>query len=115
MLGIPRIDIHACVHKSFTEELFYAYNRMFYSEFWDLVEKYNITVMTENWDNDASHFSTGRQLRDFVDSISHPLFAACWDTAHGNIAVSAREAGQYQNIIDIGDKLKFEDFEFTAV
>ena len=34
------------------------------------------------------------------------MLAACWDTAHGNLAKNARAIGQYQNIIDIGDKLK---------
>jgi len=106
VLGIPRIVIHACTHASFTEEMFYTYNRMFYSEFRDLAEKYGIFILTENCDNDESHFSTGKQLRNFIDSINHPLFAACWDTAHGNIAASSRKAGQYQNILDIGDKLK---------
>ncbi|MBR5311864.1 MAG: sugar phosphate isomerase/epimerase [Clostridia bacterium] len=106
VLGIPRIVIHACTHKSFTEEMFYAYNRMFYSEFMDLAEAYGIVIMTENWDNDASHFSTGKQMRDFIDAVGHPLFAACWDTAHGNIAASSRELGQYRNILALGDKLK---------
>ena len=106
VLDIPRIVIHACPDKSFTSDTFYKYNRMFYTDFLDLAEKYNITIMTENWDNDDSLFSAGEQLRDFVDYIDHPLLAACWDTAHGNIAKKAREIGQYQNIIAIGDKLK---------
>ena len=106
LLGIERIVIHACPDSSFTVEEFYKYNKMFYNEFFDLMEKYNITVMTENWDNNATHFSTGREIRDFLDYMNHPLLAACWDTAHGNIDAKARAIGQYQNIIDIGDKLK---------
>lgn len=106
VLGIKRTVIHACTSPTFTKEQFYEYNKMFYSEFFDLMEKYNITVMTENWDNNATHFSTGKEIREFLDYIDHPLLAACWDTAHGNIDKVAREIGQYQNIIDIGDKLK---------
>ena len=105
-LGIPRIVIHACPNISFTPDTFYKYNKMFYGEFFDLAEKYGITIMTENWDNDESLFSTGKQMRDFIDYIDHPLFAACWDTAHGNIAKNSREIGQYQNIIALGNKLK---------
>lgn len=105
-LNIPRIVIHACPDDSFTEESFYKYNTMFYSEFFDLAEKYGIMILTENWDNDNSRISTGKQIRDFLDSVDHPLLAACWDTAHGNLAKNARAIGQYQNIIDIGDKLK---------
>lgn len=105
-LGIPRIVIHACPDPSFDTETFYRYNRMFYGEFLDLAEEYNILLLTENWDADDSLISTGRQVRDLVDHIDHPLFAACWDTAHGNIASRAREIGQYQNILELGDRLK---------
>lgn len=106
MLGIDRIVVHACADPKLTAEEFYRYNSMFYREFFDLMEKYNITVMTENWDSNAYHFSTGRELRDFLDYMDHPLLCACWDTAHGNIDGMARGIGQYQNIIEIGDKLK---------
>lgn len=105
-LDIPRIVIHACANAPLTEDAFYSYNTRFYSEFFDLMEKYDITVMTENWDNARTHFSTGKQLRDFIDSIGHPLLAACWDTAHGNVCQKAREIGQYENIVALGDKLK---------
>lgn len=106
ILGIDRIVVHACADPKLTVEEFYRYNSMFYREFFDLMEKYNITVMTENWDSNAYHFSTGRELRDFIDFIDHPLLCACWDTAHGNIDGTARGIGQYKNMIEIGDKLK---------
>ena len=106
ILGIKRIVVHACTNDTFTNEKFYEYNKMFYKEFFDLMEKYNIIVMTENWDNNATYFSTGKEIRDFLDYIDHPLLCACWDTAHGNIDKIARNIGQYRNIVNIGDKLK---------
>lgn len=106
LLGIPRIVIHACASASLSEDAFIRYNKRFYSEFFDLMEKYDITVMTENWDNNATHFSTGKEMRAFIDEINHPLFAACWDTAHGNICPKARAIGQYENLVALGDKLK---------
>lgn len=107
MLGIRSIVVHASPNKNFTVEEFYKYNKKFYSDLFDLMEKYDITVMTENWDNYKNQpLSTGKDMRAFVDYINHPLLAVCWDTAHGNINEKAREQGQYQNIIDIGDKLK---------
>ena len=105
-LSIPRIVIHACADSSLTQDMFYKYNTMFYRDLFDIAEKYDITILTENWDNDASMFSTGKQMRDFIDSVDHPLLAGCWDTAHGNLAKNARTIGQYQNIIALGDKLK---------
>lgn len=106
MLGIDRIVVHACADASLTVKEFYSYNTKFYRDLLDLAEKYGITVMTENWDNAATHFSTGKDLRDFIDHMDHPLLAACWDTAHGNIDSVAAQIGQYRNIMDIGDKLK---------
>ena len=79
---------------------------MFYGDILDLAEKHNIIVMTENWDSYKYNLSTGKDLREFIDYIDHPLLAACWDTAHGNIDPVARELGQYENIVALGDKLK---------
>lgn len=104
-LGIPRIVIHACTSSALTVESFYRYNQMFYRDFFDLAERYGIMILTENWDNDQSLFSTGREMRSFIESVDHPLLGACWDTAHGNIAKEARALGQYQNIKDLGDRL----------
>ncbi len=106
LLGIARIVVHACPHDSFTEEDFYRYNTKFYREFFDLMEKYNITVMTENWDNANTKFTTGAEIRRFLDYVDHPLLAACWDTAHSNIVTRRPLEGQYQHIVDLGDKLK---------
>lgn len=106
ILGIKRIVVHASVNENFDKKAFYDYNKAFYREFFDLMEKYDIIVMTENWDNQKTHFSTGKDIREFLDEMNHPLLCACWDSAHGNIDLKAREIGQYQNIIDIGDKLK---------
>ena len=79
---------------------------MFYGEFWDLAEQYGISILTENWAEDTTFLSTGKQMRDFIDYVGHPLFSACWDTAHGNISPAARGIGQYGNIAELGDKLK---------
>ena len=106
VLGIKRHVVHACASTALSEEEFYRYNTRFYRDLLDLAERYDLTLMTENWDHAATHFSTGRQLRDFIDYVGHPLLAACWDTAHGNIDPIARSIGQYQNIIDLGDRLK---------
>lgn len=106
ILGIDRIVVHACANQTFTKEEFCRYNKKFYSDLLTTAETHGILLMTENWDNSATHFSTGRDLRDFIDVMGHPLLAACWDTAHGNIDETARELGQYQNILALGDKLK---------
>jgi len=106
MLDIDRIVVHACSMEGFAKEDFYQYNTRFYNDLLPTAEKHSVLLMTENWDVDYSQISTGLQMREFIDHIGHPLLAACWDTAHGNISPSARAIGQYENILALGDKLK---------
>ena len=106
MLDIERIVIHSCYDKAFSKEELYGYNKRFYSDLLETAEKYNIMILTENLPDNAFRFSTGREKRDFLDYMNHPLLGACWDTAHGNIDSVARKIGQYENIVILGDKLK---------
>lgn len=76
-LGIERLVVHACCCISITKEQFYAYNKMFYGDLLDLAEKYNIILMTENWDNAQYYLSNGAVMREFLDDINHPLLCAC--------------------------------------
>jgi len=105
-LNIPRIVIHSCPEPTYSVDKVYHENKVFYEEFLDLAEKHNIMLLTENWDDDNTHFSLGQQMREFIDYVDHPLLVACWDSAHGHISPTARELGQYENIMALGDKLK---------
>lgn len=107
VLGIPRIVVHAGQSKAFIHEDFYRENKKFYGEFFDLMEKHGVLVLTENMtDGTYCPLSTGRELRDFMEYVDHPLLGACWDTAHGNLNTKVKEEGQYASIVAIGDKLK---------
>ena len=106
-LGISGIVIHSSFNPVFSPSDFYRENKRFYTEFFDLMEKYNVVVMTENMATFDQYFlSTGREMREFAEYVDHPLFGLCWDTAHGNLNERARALGQYENIIAMGDKLK---------
>ena len=105
-LGITGTVIHASHHPDFTAQDFYRENKRFYSAFFDLAEKYNIQIMTENMATyTTTPLSTGREMREFAEYVDHPLFGVCWDTAHANLNTRARPQGQYQGIVDVGDKL----------
>ncbi len=106
ILGIERIVVHSCYDKEFSKEELYEYNKRYYGDLLETAEKYNIMILTENLPDNAFRFSTGREIRDFLDYMDHPLLCACWDTAHGNIDPVARRIGQYDNIVALGDKLK---------
>lgn len=105
-LGIKGIVVHACDTPGMTKEEFYRRNKAFYASFFDLMEKYEVTVMTENTTEADGVLSTGKDMREFADFVGHPLFGVCWDTAHANLNAKAREAGQYACITAIGDRLK---------
>lgn len=106
ILGIDRTVVHASWHKQFTLKDFYEKNKRFYSEFFDLMEKYNVKVMTENMDDVRFYpISTGIEERELIDYIDHPLMGGCWDTAHANINKKTAIVSQYESIIALGDKL----------
>lgn len=106
-LGIKGIVVHASGSTAFTRDEYFRRNMAFYSEFFDLMEKYGITVMTENMANSSvSWLSAGKDVRELADYVDHPLFGVCWDTAHANLNAAARPIGQYDNILAVGDKLK---------
>ncbi len=106
ILNIDRIVVHPCTSEMFSVEELYEYNKMFYGDLLKVAEKYNIMLLAENMPANSLHFSLGKEMRDFLEFIDHPLLGACWDTAHGNIDLVARKKGQYENIIALGDKLK---------
>lgn len=106
MFGIERIVVHGTFVEHFAQMEYFEKSKKFYSEFFDLMEKYNIMVLTENSDCLHTPLSSGKEMREFVEYIDHPLFGVCWDTAHGNLNPRVRREGQYKSIIDIGDKLK---------
>lgn len=107
MFNIPRIVVHASFSTNIPEGKYPEYNKKFYSEFFDQMEKYNIMVLTENvTDGTYSTLFTGKDMREFIDYVDHPLFGACWDTAHANLCEKVRKEGQYASIVALGDKLK---------
>lgn len=106
LLNIRRIVVHSCHHFSFSRQETFNRNRQLYSQLFDLMERFGITVMVENWASAETFLTTGAELAEFLDNVDHPLLAACWDTAHGNIDPAARALGQYENITALGKRLK---------
>ncbi len=106
-LGIERTVVHAGQSRHFTGYEFMKENKRFYTDLFDLCEKYNVTVMTENMDTFTYYpLSTGKEVRELADFVDHPLMGVCWDIAHANINKKVKREGQYKCITDIGDKLK---------
>lgn len=108
LLHIPRIVVHASFSPRFTSQEFLTRNQRFYRQLLDTAERCGVMLLTENMTDHNLYvpLDTGREVRELVDLVDHPLFAACWDTAHANLSTKAKAEGQYKGITDIGDKLK---------
>ena len=106
-LGIETLVVHASTNPAFDYPEFVRQNKRFYGDLMADAEKYGVTLLTENMhDMPYISFSTGEEMREFLDEFNHPLLGACYDTAHTNLNERARAIGQYNNIVALGSHLK---------
>ena len=101
ILGIPNIVVHAGFNNKVTDkEQWFNENKRFYSEIFPFMEKHGVNVLCENTTkkniSEAYYLVSGRDMKEFVEFVDHPLFHACWDTGHANC-----EGNQYEDILTI--------------
>ena len=104
-LGIPNTVIHPGHRKDFNDkDLWFEENRKFFRELIPAMESTGVEVLCENSTkvnmSDRYFIVSGKETRELVDYVGHPLFAACWDTGHAN-----DEGNQYDDIIALGDAM----------
>ena len=104
-LGIPNTVVHSGYSLDYKEkDAWFEKNRAFVMELIPAMEATGVEVLCEN--STASNMgeryfiNSGKDTREFVDYVDHPLFAACWDTGHANC-----EGNQYDDIIALGDTM----------
>jgi len=110
ILGIPNTVVHAGVNKELNKEEWFGANKEFYEKLFPMAEKCGVKVLCENstaknmggvyGKGGAYYINTGKDMREFIEYVNHPLFGGCWDTGHGNC-----EGSQYDEILALGDKL----------
>ncbi len=104
ILGIPNIVVHAGTLDGMDKKLFFEKNKKFFDKLIPAMERNNVNVLCENSTQKNvgnSYFTnSGKDMKEFVEYINHPLFHACWDTGHGNC-----EGNQYDEILEIGNDL----------
>ena len=104
VLGIPCTVVHAGVNKAISKEEWFRANKDFYAALFPTMEKCGVMVLCENSTaknmGGAYYINTGKDMREFIDYVNHPLFGGCWDTGHANC-----EGSQYDEIMALGDKL----------
>ena len=104
ILGIPNIVVHQGVLKDLSKEQSFEKNKEFYEKLFPAMERNNVNVLCENSTEIDSHgmywTNSGKDMKEFVEYVNHPLFHACWDTGHANC-----EGNQYDEIMALGDDL----------
>lgn len=104
MLGIPNIVVHAGMLPGISKQQSFEQNRAFFEKLFPAMEKNCVNVLCENSTQknmgDMYFTNTGKDVKEFVEYVNHPLFHACWDTGHGNC-----EGNQYEDILAIGEDL----------
>lgn len=103
-LGIKNAVIHAGWQADICKDEFYQKNKQYIELLIPALERNNVNLCIENSCKKNLgkfyYFFDGKELREFLDYVSHPLVTACWDTGHANI-----EGHQYEDIITLGNKL----------
>ncbi len=110
VLGIPHTVSHAGVDKNLTKDEWFLANKAFYEKLFPMAEKCGVKVLCENstaknmggvyGKGGAYYINTGKDMREFIEYVNHPLFGGCWDTGHANC-----EGSQYDEILALGNTL----------
>ena len=89
VLGIKNIVVHSGYRNGLTKEETYMENKEFYNKLLPTAEKYEVNILTENYDKmcSANTFWTDNAtyVREMIDYVDHPLFHCCWDVGHANL------------------------------
>lgn len=105
LLGIKNAVIHAGSAPGIGREEFYERNRAYIQKLIPTLEAAGVTLCVENSATvnrpGVFYFVDGRELKQFLDYVDHPLVHACWDTGHANL-----EGPQYDEILKLGDHLR---------
>jgi sugar phosphate isomerase/epimerase len=104
MLGIKNTVVHNGFAEGIGKEEWFARNKAFYALLFPTMERCGVNVLCENSTSSnmgKKYFiNTGKDMREFIEYVGHPMIHGCWDTGHANC-----EGNQYDEIMAIGDEL----------
>lgn len=105
-LGIPNIVVHCGCKEDIGKAGFFEGNKAFFEKLLPYAEECNVNILCENSSrinvacDSAYYANSGKDMREFVKYVDHPLFHVCWDTGHANM-----EGSQYDDIMALGEHL----------
>lgn len=104
ILGIKNTVVHNGVSSELSKEEWFIQNKAFYEKLFPTMERCGVNVLCENStkSNMGNNYfiNSGKDMREFIEFVDHPLIHGCWDTGHANC-----EGSQYDDIMAIGKEL----------
>lgn len=104
MLGIKNTVVHSGQAAGVTKEEWFVRNKAFYEKLFPTAERCGVNVLCENSTKsnmgDRYFINSGKDMREFIEFVDHPMFHGCWDTGHANC-----EGSQYDEIMAVGNHL----------
>lgn len=104
LLGIKNTVSHNGCAEGISKEQWFEQNRAFCQRLFPAMERCGVNVLCENSTKanmgDRYWINSGKDMREFIKYVDHPLYHGCWDTGHANC-----EGNQYEDILALGDDL----------
>lgn len=103
ILGIDRMVYHPGGVRGMTRKEYIDFNVNYVRRLLPALEKHGVNLLLENvgrWDEPYYDHNADEML-DLIGAVNHPLYHACLDTGHLNLA----EGNQYETITALGSHL----------
>ena len=104
VLGIANTVVHNGAKSGITKQEWFALNKAFYEKLIPAMERCGVNVLCENSTRanmrDMYFINSGKDMREFIEYMNHPMIHGCWDTGHANC-----EGNQYDDIMALGKEL----------
>lgn len=88
-LGIKNIVVHSGYRPHLTKKESFRLNKEFYEELLDVADKFDINILTENfekmYDKECYWADSAEDVLELTEYINHPRLKICWDIGHGNM------------------------------
>ena len=106
--GFKNTVIHPLGYTGNSRDEFFENNLKYVKSLIPHIEATGVELLVENIGqyNDPYFFWSGKDLREFLDEIDHPLVNACWDIGHANHFYIMHVGTPYDSITALGDRLK---------
>lgn len=103
-LGIQNTVVHNGFAQGLSKEEWFVKNKDFYERLFPTMERCGVNVLCENSTKanmkDRYFINSGKDMREFIEYVGHPMIHGCWDTGHANC-----EGNQYNDILTLGKEL----------